>query len=137
MLKIINRILFFSKIIILLIDFVLTLYILLMLNSYAENELMNLILVCLPLLLTLIVFVISFFFNKGNDHTLFNVASTLALIVILIIDIRTIFDQNMVMWTKGNLNFYYFRNQTRVIKILCYTIFINNLLVIFNKQTEK
>ena len=55
MLKLVNRILFFSKIIMLLMDFVLTLYIMLVMNSYHENNLGNIIITCLPLLLTLII----------------------------------------------------------------------------------
>ena len=130
MLKVINRILFFSKIIILLFDFSLTLYIMLMLNSYKEGELLNLIFICLPMLLTLIIFVVSFFFHKGTDNLIFNICSILALFTIFIIDIRTLFDENMVMWLKGNLNFYYFKNHIMLIKSMCYMIFIGNLLLI-------
>ncbi len=134
MLKIVNKTIFFLKVFLLLFDLIMTFYIMLMMNSYYENELLNLIFVCLPLFLVLIIFVISFFFKEGDDNTLFNVSSFLALITILIIDYRTICDQNMIMWEKVSLNFYYFKNQMNVIKALGYTIFIGNLLVTYHEH---
>lgn len=137
MLKVVNRILFFSKIIILLFDFSLTLYIMLMLNSSREGELLNLFLTCIPIFLTLVIFVISFFFHKGTDNVIFNSCSLLALIAIFIIDFRTLFDQNMVMWVKDNINFYFFRNNVSLIKMLCYMIFIGNIILINNDYIKE
>lgn len=136
MIKLLNRILFFSKIILLLFDFVFTLYIMLMLNSNTEGELLNLIVTCLPFLLTLIVFVVSFFFNRGVNNMIFNICSILALITIFIIDFRALFDENMVMWLKGNLNFYFFKNNVRLIKLLCYMIFTGNLILIYGEYIK-
>ena len=137
MLKILNRIIFFTKVFLLLIDFVLTLYIMLMMNSVYQNEIVSLLFTCLPLFCVLIIFVISFFFKEGDNNTIFNISSLLALITILIITYRTIFDQNMVMWIKSNMNFYYFRNQIKIIKILGYSIFIGNLLIIYHDKKLK
>ena len=134
--KTINKILFFSRLIILLVDFILTLYIMMMLNTYSDGNIGSLVMTCLPLLLTLIVFVVSFFFKKGNNHLLFNVCSILSLITILIIDYRTICDKNMVMWVKSNMNFYYFKNQIGVIKTLCYTTFIGNILLLYIEKNK-
>ena len=136
MTKLINKVLFLIKIILLLLDFILTLYIMLMFNSMREGELGILITTCIPLLLVLIIFVISFFFRKGNDNLLFNVSTILALLVILVIGIRTIFDQNMTMWIKDKMNFYYFRNQIYLIKILCYSIFFGNLCTIYSEYVK-
>ncbi len=134
--KLVNKVLFFIKIMLLLIDFVLTLYIMLMLNSMRDGELGNLILTCIPLLLILIIFVFGFFFRKGHDNLLFNVSTVLALVTILIINLRTLFDQNMVMWIKDNMNFYYFRNQIVLIKVLCYFIFFGNLCTIYSEYVK-
>ncbi len=134
MLKIVNKIIFFLKVFLLLFDFIMTFYIMLMMNSYYENEILNIIFVCLPLFLVLIIFVVSFFFKEGDDNTLFNVSSFLALIAILIVEFRTITDQDMVMWEKISINFYYFRNQIKLIKILGYSIFIGNLLITYHEH---
>ena len=87
-LKILNRIIFFTKVFLLLIDFVLTLYIMLMMNSVYQNEIVSLLFTCLPLFCVLIIFVISFFFKEGDNNTIFNITSLLALITILIIYIK-------------------------------------------------
>ena len=138
MLKLINKFTFYFKVILLIIIFTLTLYIMLSMNSYYNgNKLIDLILMCLPFFLMLIVFVVSFFFNEGDKNTFFNVGSMLALIAILIIDFRTIFDKNMVMWIKGNMNFYYFENQILQMKILSYAIFIGNVFLLLNEKINK
>ncbi len=137
MLKLLNKILFYSKIIILIIDFIMTLYITLMMNSIYKDNFINLIRINLPFFLILIILVVSFFFKKGEDNIFFNITSFLALTTILIIDIRTIYDQNMVMWIKNSINFYYFRNQIKVIKILGYTIFLGNILIFCFDNNEK
>lgn len=137
MFDLINKVLFYVKVILLLLTLTLTLYILLSMNDYYGNEIVNLILICLPLLLVLIIFTVSFIFKDGDNNLFFNVASFIALIAILIIDLRAILDKNMVLWIRGNLNFYYFQNQMTQIKILSYCIFIGNVLVIYNERYNK
>ncbi len=134
MLDLINKILFYCKTFILLFVFTLTLYILLSMNAYYGNGISNILMIGIPLLMVLIIFVISFFFKEGDNNTFFNVACILSLIAILIIDIRTIIDKNMVLWVRGNMNFYYFQNQIKQIKILSYCIFIGNLLLIYKER---
>ena len=132
MFKLINKIIFFARIFVLLFAFIMTLYIMLMLNSYYKNEIVNLFLTCLPLLLILIIFVTGFFFQIGEDNFFFNLSSLFALVAILIIDVRAIADTNMVMWIKGNINFYYFKNNILLLKMLGYGIFFGNLLIIYH-----
>lgn len=134
MIEMINKVMFYFKLILLLLVFTLTLYILFSMYDYYKTGFWNLILISLPLLLSLIMFVLSFFFKVGDDKTLFNVGCILALIAILIIDYRSIFDKNMVLWVKGKINFYYFQNQITQIKILCYSIFIGNLVLFYQKR---
>ena len=134
MLDLINKFLFYVKVILLLLVFTLILYILLSMNDYYGNQIINLVLICLPLLMVLIIFVISYFFKEGDNNTFFNVGCLLSLIAILVVCIRTIFDKNMVLWMRGNLNFYYFQNQMTQIKILSYCIFIGNLLLIYEDK---
>ena len=136
MLKLINKIFFYLKFFLLLFVFVLTLYIMLSMNSYYGNQIKDLLLISLPLFLVLVMFVISLSFKEGDDNTFFNVSCLLALIAILIIDYRTILDKNMVMWLKGNMNFYYFQSQITQIKILSYSIFFGNIFLIFKEKIK-
>ena len=131
-----NKVLFYFKVILLLLVFTLTLYIMLAMNSYYHHQILDIILIFIPMLMVLIIFVVSFFFKEGDDNTIFNVGCLLALIAILIIDYRTIYDKNMVMWLKGNLNFYYFQNHMMQIKMLSYCIFVGNILLINKTKHE-
>ena len=134
MIKLLNKVLFYSKIMLLVVVFTITLYIALSMNAYYKSNIINLILLCLPFLLILIMFISSFFMSKWKDNLIYNMASNLAFIAILIIDFRTIFDKNMVMWIDGNMNFYYFQNSLLQISILAYGVFIGSILLIKSKN---
>ena len=98
---------------------------------------MNIFMVFLPMLLVSIVFVISFFFDKGNKNVFFNLANFLVLLSIAIICLRTMFDKNMIMGIKDSINYYYFQNQIREIKLLCYLMFLGNSLLIYQEIYNK
>lgn len=132
----INKILFYIKVILLLVAFTLSLYIIMMMYDRFGRGIMDLILLFIPMLLSLITFVVSFFFKDGNKSILFNVSTVLALLAIVIICIRALIDKNMVLNIKDGINYYYFENQLRQIKILMYMIFFGNL-VLFYKERKK
>ena len=96
----------------------------------------SIIMVFIPMVLVLISFVINFFFDKGNKNILFNLANFIVLLSILIICLRTLFDKNMIMGIKENINFYFFQNHLKQIKILCYLIFIGNGLILFQEKNN-
>lgn len=132
----INSCLFYSKIIFLIIAFTLTLYILFSLNYYYHRDVVNILVIGIPLFLILLFFVLSLFKDKVKDNILFNLASILGIIAIIVIDYRTIFDSNMVLWIDSKMNFYYFINNLDGIKIMCYLILLGNVLL-FLKKDEK
>ncbi len=133
--KLINKILFYSKIVFLLIAFVLTLYILLIRMDTNDLSALSIFPLFIPLLLVLIVFVFSFFLNIGNDNIFFNIVGVLVLLAIILIDCRTIFDNNIISNTKINLNF--FDIQTSKIKIMLYLTFISNILLMIYEKKNK
>ena len=137
MLNLINKILFYGKIILHIIVFCLTLYILFRMYDYYKDNVMNIFIFFLPMLLVSIVFVISFFFDKGNKNVFFNLANFLVLLSIAIICLRTMFDKNMIMGIKDSINYYYFQNQIREIKLLCYLMFLGNSLLIYQEIYNK
>jgi len=133
--KIINKILFYSKIIFLLIAFVITLYILLIrMDTYGLSAL-SIFPIFIPLFLVLIAFVFSFFLGIGKDNLFFNLACVLVLLAIIIIDYRVIFDNNIISDTKININF--FNLQTTKIKIMLYLTFVSNILLMIYEKIEK
>ena len=94
--KLINKILFYAKVIFLLIAFVITLYIMLMKTDIIKSSILSILPLFIPMFIVLTVFIFSFFLGYANDNMFFNIACVLVLLAIIIIDYRTIFDKNMV-----------------------------------------
>lgn len=134
--KLINSILFYGKIILLLMAATLTLYIIFSMNDYYRKNVINILFVAIPLFLMLLLFVLSLFKDEVKDNLLFNVASILGIIAIIIIDYRTIFDKNMVLWMDGKMNFYFFSNALRGMKIISYLILIGNVFLFLQKREK-
>lgn len=133
--KLINKILFYIKIVFLLIAFVITLYILLIKMDINGLSVLSIFPIFIPLFLVLSVFVFSFFLNIGDNNIMFNVSCILVLLAIIIIDYRTIFDSNIISSTKININF--FDIQTHKIKIMLYLTFISNILLMIYEKKKK
>ena len=134
MIKLINKILFYTKVIFLLIAFIITLYILLMRMDINNSSILSIIPLFIPLFGVLCVFVFSFFLNKGDNNLLFNIGCVLVLLTIIIIDYRTLFDNNIISITKINLN--YFDGQTMRIKIILYLTIIGNIMLIIKEKKD-
>ena len=133
--SIINKILFYAKIVLLLIAFTITLYILLMkMDSYGLSAL-SIFPLFIPLLLVLISFVFSMFFNITKDDVFFNTVCVLVLLAIVIIDYRTVFDGNIISKTK--INIYFFDTFTTKIKIMLYLLFVSNVLIMIYEKKNK
>ncbi len=133
--KVINKILFYAKIVFLLIAFVITLYILLMRMDMLHLNVLSIFPLFIPLLLVLIVFVFSLFLNIGKDNTFFNIVCVLVLLAIIIIDYRTVFDNNIISNTKINIRF--FEMTSNKIMIMLYLTFISNILLAIYEKKNK
>ncbi len=133
--NLINRIIIYTKVVLLLIAFIMTLYILFMKMDINNSNILSVVPLFIPLLLVLIVFTFSFFLGYGNDNTFFNIGCVLVLLSIIIIDYRTMFDLNIISQTKLNIN--YFNSQTTRIKLILYLTFIGNLMLMFSEKKEK
>lgn len=133
--KIINKVLFYTKIIFLLIIFTITLYILFMKIDSYNLSIIAIFPLFIPLFLVLIVFVFSFFLNVGNNNIFFNVACVVMLLSIILVDYRTIFDDNII--SKSKFNFQYFDLSTLKMQIMLYLAFISNVLLIIGEKKKK
>ena len=134
MINLINKILSYAKIILLLIAFTVTLYILFLRMDYSELSILLLFPLFFPLLLVLTIFVFSYFLNKGNDNIFYNIACVLVLIAIIVVDYRTIFDKNII--SIYNINVTYFNSLTLKIEVMLYLTFIGNLMLILKEKKE-
>ena len=132
--KIINKVLFYVKVIFLLVAFSLALYIG-MINMDSFNEMfLVLIIRILPYLLLLILFVVTFFFNYENN-ILCNGSSLLTFIACIIIYLRTIFDKNII--DLEPISKLYYDGLNSKIQILLYLILVSNILLIYYNKKNK
>ena len=133
--KIINKILFGTKIICLLVAFTITLYILLIRMDTYELSVLSIIPLFIPMLLLLITFVFSLFLNIGKNNIFFNIACVLVLLAIIVIDYRVLFDHNII--SKTNINLYFFDLASNKIKVMLYLSFISNILLMIYEKKNK
>ena len=135
MIKIINKILFYAKIILLLIVFTVTLYISLIKMDMSGLNTWSIFPIFIPLLLVLMVFVFSFFLNVGRNNIFFNIVCVLVLLSIIMIDCRTLFDKSIISQTSISINF--FNIEVNKIKTMLYLMFVSNILLIFYEKRKK
>ena len=133
--KIINKGLFLMKILILLVAFTVTLYILFIRMDIYELSALSLFPIFIPSLLLLIIFIFGLFLNIGKNNMFFNVICITVLLSILVIDYRTLFDTNIISNTKINLH--YFDLFINKIEIMLYLTFISNILLIIYEKKKK
>ena len=133
MFNVINKVLFYTKIVLLLVAFSFVLYISFMRMDFLSSNILSVIPFFIPFFLLLVLFVIGFAFNKGNSNFYYNLVCVLALSAIIIISLRTMFDKNIIQYGT-NINFNFFNNQEVKIKLLLYLMIICNLFIVFKDR---
>ena len=136
MLKKISLISFYLKVILLLVTFSFTMYIIFSKNALSMVTASDFVLIMIPFTLTLLCFILSFFFTRGRDNTFFNVSCLVAIFSLMVMCIRTISDSNMVMWNKWQMNIYFFDQQIEEFKLLLYLMSIGNIILIFKVDSS-
>ena len=131
--KIVNKILFYAKTILMLISFSLTMYISLMKMDFMSSNILAIIPFFIPFLILLVLSVISIVFNKDNDNILFNFVCILSFLAIIIISLRTLFDKNIIQYGTS-INYNFFINQEIRMKLLLYLIIGCNGCLILKKK---
>ena len=88
----------------------------------------------LPFALVLIVFIVSMIMNSklSESKLLFNFVSCLVFTVTIIIGLRSIFDKNMLLYYKYQVNFNptFFADNLSAIEFMLYMIFFSNVILI-------
>ena len=148
MIKILNTILNIFKMIMLLVCFVLTFYIIMNMYNRLDKNLVTGIYNFLPFILLFILFSINIIFRQKivNECTFYNVTCCLVFIMLLFTIYRTIADNNMIMKLRlgYDINFNYFSDMIAPMRLMLYGLSISNILLmltnlqVFNpKKKEK
>lgn len=136
MIRVIDKTLFYMKTVLLLIAFSFVLYISFMKVDYKEMSLITILPVFFPFFGLLILFVIGLAFNKGDDNIFFNITCVTSFLAIIIICLRTLFDQNIIQFATS-IAYNYFINCELWIKILLYLLLISNFGLLYYEKNQK
>ena len=122
------------KYILLIVSFGLVFFGIMTTYSRLNKSLLDAVGVFLPFALVLIVFIISMVMGSklSNSKLLFNFVSCLVFAVTIVIGLRSIFDKNMLLFYKYQINFNptFFSDNLSAIEFMLYMIFISNVILI-------
>ncbi len=136
--KIINSFLLIFKLILLLISFILSGYIVLKMYSSFDRNLLDSILYILPYIILITLFIVNVVKKQDcvNKNIFYNITCILVSIVIIIVSLRTMFDKNLLLndELKFGINFMYFSDFLIFMKIMLYGLALGNILFIFKRR---
>ncbi|MBQ6547180.1 MAG: hypothetical protein IJL74_04205 [Bacilli bacterium] len=122
------------KYVLLIISFGLIFFGIMSTYSRLNKSMTEAISVFLPFALVLIVFIVSMIMNSklSESKLLFNFVSCLVFTVTIIIGLRSIFDKNMLLYYKYQVNFNptFFADNLSAIEFMLYMIFFSNVILI-------
>lgn len=146
MVKIINGLLNVLKVIMLLLCFVFTFYIIVNMYNRLGKNLIDSISNFIPFILLFILFSINFIFKQKsvNQCTFYNVTCCLVFLMLLFSVYRAFNDKNMIMVIRlgYNINFNYFSDMIAPMRFMLYTLSFSNILLmvtdfkIFNSKNN-
>lgn len=143
MTKILNKLIYILKNILLPLTFIATIYITVFMFKRLEKDifganLFEFLKVVIPFIILLILILVNSFLNikTVKDNIFYNLTSFIVLITISIFCYRALFDQNMFLWHKYgyNINFNYFSDQIASIQVMLYGLSLANILLIIKDK---
>ena len=147
MIKMINGLFSVLKMVLLLVCFVLTFYIIVNMYNRLEKNLVESIGNFIPFVLLFIAFAVNFVLKQKavNYNLFYNITCCLVFGMILFAIYRTFYDKNMVIMIRMgyNMNFNYFADVLAPIKVMLYGLFASNILLmvteskIFEEEPKK
>lgn len=131
--KILSRLFGFFKYILLIAAFGLVFFGIMKTYARLEKPLIEAIDIFIPFAFVLVMYIANLFMKNKHisDNLFFNFVSVLAFVVIIIVCLRSLFDTNMILWSKYNIEFNpaYFADNIPLIKSLLYMIGGANVLL--------
>ena len=143
MIKILNKLIYILKNILLPLTFIATIYITVFMFKRLEKDifganLFEFLKVVIPFIILLILILVNSFLNikTVKDNIFYNLTSFIVLITISIFCYRALLDQNMFLWHKYgyNINFNYFSDQIASIQVMLYGLSLANILLIIKDK---
>lgn len=146
MIKIINWLLNILKMIMLLLSFVFTFYIIVNMYNRLGKDILGSMSNFIPFFLLFILFSINFVFHQKsvNECTFYNITCCLVFLMLLFSIYRTFNDKNMIMSIRlgYHINFNYFSDMIAPMRFMLYALSVSNILLmvtdmkIFNQKKK-
>lgn len=136
--NILNTMLYILKFILFFIALGLSFYIILgMYNRLNKNYLTSFSIV-VPYILVIVIFCVNLFKNQQSvtKNIFYNLTCVLVFSTIIVICLRTIFDENMLLNSimGHNINFSYFSDFLIFMKVMLYGLFLGNIFLILGSM---
>lgn len=135
MIKIVNTIFSFLKVILLLVSFVFSFFIIINMYRRLEKDMIEAIFNFIPFILLFILFAINIIFKQKsvNDCFFYNITCCLVFGMLLFAVYRTFFDRNMVVMIRlgYDINFNYFADVIAPMRAMLYILSVSNVLLMF------
>ena len=139
MTRILNKLFYYLKNILLPILLVATIFIIMQMfqrldkNPFGANF-FEFLEVIFPYILLIILLVVNIFLNNKEvkNNIFYNLVSFMVMLMITVFCYRALFDQNMLMWHryKYQINFTYFTDQIAPMKVSLYLLAFANIMLI-------
>ena len=141
MLKIINGLLNVLKMIMLLVCFVFTFFIIIKMYQRLDKDFVGSIPNFIPFILLFIMFAVNFIFKQKqvNQNTFYNITCVLVFAMLGFAIFRTFCDKNMIVLTRlgYDINFNYFADIIAPMKVLLYGLAVSDLLLMLSGMDFK
>ena len=146
MIKIVNTIFSFLKVLLLLVSFVFSFFIIINMYRRLEKDMIDAIFNFIPFVLLFVLFAINIIFKQKsvNNCFFYNVTCCLVFMMLLFAIYRTFFDRNMVVMIRlgYDINFNYFADVIAPMRAMLYILSVSNILLMledfkFKPKTEE
>lgn len=133
MIKIVNAVFSFLKMILLLVSFVFTFFIIINMYRRLEKDVIDAVFNFIPFIILFILFAINLIFKQKsvNGCFFYNITCCLVFGMILFAVYRTFFDRNMVAMIRlgYDINFNYFADVIAPMRAMLYMLSVSNILL--------
>lgn len=136
MIKIVNTIFSFLKVLLLLVSFVFSFFIIINMYRRLEKNMIEAIFNFIPFILLFILFSVNIIFRQKsvNNCFFYNITCCLVFGMILFAVYRTFFDRNMVVMIRlgYDINFNYFADVIAPMRAMLYMLSLSNILLMLD-----
>lgn len=141
MIKILNKMLYVLKLLLLLVSFGLSFYIITFMYQRLEKSLVEAIPVFLPYVFIFVVTAINMIGDQKavKDNFFYNAVSCLVFSLFIYVGYRAIFDPFMIARIRlgYNINFNYYSDMISPLQIMLYGLTFANIFLMFTKPSKK